>query len=67
MQQRRLYKQARSHVRLTRTLHLSVLLKGVILLAIFGVVLHAMLFTTYPPVHDYFHALRHNLMAIPCH
>jgi hypothetical protein len=32
-----------------------------------GVVLHAVLFTTYPPVHDYFHELRHSLMAIACH
>lgn len=67
MRQRHLYKQARSHIRLTRTLNATVFVKGAILLAIVGVVLHAVLFTTYPPVHDYFHELRHNLMAIPCH
>ncbi|HJN08954.1 MAG: CbtB-domain containing protein [Pirellulaceae bacterium] len=60
-------KQARAHVRLTSTLKASVFVKGLILLVIAGVVLHAVLFTTYPPVHDYFHELRHSLMAIACH
>lgn len=32
-----------------------------------AVVLFTVLFTTYPPVHDFFHGLRHALMIIPCH
>lgn len=31
------------------------------------VVLFTLLFTTYPPVHDFFHGVRHALMIIPCH
>lgn len=61
------YRQARQHVRLTKTLDLSVMTKAVILLAIVGIVLFTVLFTATPAVHDYFHALRHSLMVIPCH
>lgn len=32
-----------------------------------SVVLFTLLFTTYPPIHDFFHGLRHALMIIPCH
>ena len=59
--------QAKKHVKLLRTLNLSVFTKGVTLLAIVGIVLYTVLFTTYPPVHDYFHELRHGLMVVPCH
>lgn len=31
------------------------------------VVLFTVLFTAYPPIHDFFHGLRHALMIIPCH
>lgn len=61
------YKQAKKHVRLMQHLNLTVLSKAAILLTITGIVLYAVLFTTYPPVHDYFHELRHGLMMIPCH
>ncbi|MEK6248332.1 MAG: CbtB-domain containing protein [Planctomycetales bacterium] len=67
MSHKHVLKQARDHVRITSTLKASVFAKGFIILAIAGLVLHALLFTTYPPVHDYFHELRHSLMAIPCH
>lgn len=32
-----------------------------------SVVLFTLLFTAYPPIHDFFHGLRHALMIIPCH
>ena len=60
-------KKAIKHVKLTQTLNVSTLMKGLIILAILGIVLHAVLFTTYAPVHDAFHELRHSLMIIPCH
>lgn len=63
----RVRKQAHKHIRLLDTLHLNVFTKGFIFLSIVGVVLYAVLFTTYPPVHDYFHEIRHGLMMIPCH
>lgn len=62
-----LYKHARKHVRLTKTLNLSITRKAVILLAIVGIVLYVVLFSTTPTVHDFFHELRHKLMIIPCH
>lgn len=61
------YKQAKKHINLMQTLNLTVLSKAAILLTITGIVLYAVLFTTYPPVHDYFHEMRHGLMMIPCH
>ena len=61
------FKYARKHIRLTRTLNLSTTRKAVVLLAIAGVVIYAVLFSTTPAVHDYFHELRHKLMIIPCH
>jgi hypothetical protein len=33
----------------------------------FALVLYTVLFTTYPPVHDFFHEIRHSLLLIPCH
>ncbi|MCR9141832.1 MAG: CbtB-domain containing protein [bacterium] len=67
MTQHQAYNQAKKHVRLLHTLNLTVLSKAAILLTITGIVLYAVLFTTYPPVHDYFHEMRHGLMMIPCH
>ena len=60
-------KKAIKHVKLTKTLNVSLAIKAVILLAIVAIVLHAMLFTTIPGLHDHFHELRHSLMVIPCH
>lgn len=31
------------------------------------VILFTTLMSTYPPIHDFFHGLRHALMIIPCH
>jgi hypothetical protein len=36
-------------------------------LAVVALVLWAVLFTNYPPLHDTFHELRHSLYVIPCH
>ncbi len=38
-----------------------------IFFSLFSVVLFTALFATYPPIHDFFHGLRHALMIIPCH
>lgn len=32
-----------------------------------GIVIYTALFSTYAPVHDTLHELRHALMFIPCH
>ena len=61
------YKLARTHVKILNRLNLNIFYKSVIFLAIVGVVLYAVFFSTYAPVHDYFHGIRHGLMIIPCH
>lgn len=38
-----------------------------LVLLVVGIVLWAVLFAEYPPVHDVFHELRHSLYVIPCH
>lgn len=38
-----------------------------VVLVIVGIVLWAVLFTNYPPLHDTFHELRHALYVVPCH
>jgi hypothetical protein len=30
-------------------------------------VLYAVFFTNVPPIHDFFHGLRHAMSIIPCH
>ena len=60
-------KKAIKHVKLTKTLNVSLFTKAIIILAIVAIVLHAVLFTTIPGLHDRFHELRHSLMVIPCH
>jgi len=67
MKNQNIYKQAKIHLMITRTLNLSVFRKVVVVLFIVGTVLYTVLITTYPPVHDYFHQLRHSLMVIPFH
>ncbi|GGE18479.1 hypothetical protein GCM10011571_20450 [Marinithermofilum abyssi] len=32
-----------------------------------GILLYTFLFSTYPPIHDTVHELRHSLWIIPCH
>ena len=59
--------QARRHLRLAMSLHLSATRKALIALAIMGTALYVVLFSKTPAVHDYFHHLRHDLMVIPCH
>jgi len=52
-----------------QTLHvtLNMVVQIVLVLAVVAVVTWAVLFTNYPPVHDFFHELRHSLFVIPCH
>jgi cobalt transporter subunit CbtB len=61
------YRQARTHIRLTRRLNLTLWRKAFILSAIMASTLYVILFSTTPAVHDYFHELRHSLMFVPCH
>lgn len=51
----------------TKNVLLNTTIQVTIFLALVGVVLFTALFSTYPPIHDFFHGLRHALMIIPCH
>jgi len=61
VQHETLEKHETKNVLLTTTLQLT------IFLALVTVILFMALFSTYPPIHDFFHGLRHALMIIPCH
>jgi len=51
----------------TKNVVLNTTIQITIFLALVGVILFMSLFSTYPPIHDFFHGLRHALMIIPCH
>lgn len=38
-----------------------------VLFAVSGFTMYAVLFSTTPAIHDFFHHLRHSLAIIPCH
>lgn len=59
--------QARRHLQMTRRLRVGIYKKSFLFLTILGLTLYAMLFSTTPLVHDFFHEFRHNLMLVPCH
>lgn len=51
----------------TTTISLSLVLQITVLLVLTGLVIWALLFSSYPAIHDPVHALRHALYLIPCH
>jgi len=51
----------------SKNILLNTTLQITIFLGLVAVILFASLFSTYPPVHDFFHGARHALMIIPCH
>ncbi len=46
---------------------LNAFIQVTVVLAVVALVVWAVLFTNYPPLHDNFHELRHSLYVIPCH
>lgn len=67
MENKKILKTAKRHIKLSQTLKLSVFTQSLVLLTIVGIVLYSVFFTSYGDVHDYFHDLRHGLMMVPCH
>lgn len=55
------------HARARKNVAVNAVSRALIFLGLLSVVLFTLLFTTYAPVHDFFHGLRHALMIIPCH
>jgi hypothetical protein len=67
MENKKILKTAKRHIKLSQTLKLSAFTQSLVLLTIVGIVLYSVFFTSYQDVHDYFHELRHGLMMVPCH
>ena len=51
----------------TENIALNASSKAFIFLSLIAVILFCVLFSNYPPLHDFFHELRHSLVIIPCH
>lgn len=49
-----------------RTRH-SALAQCAAVLALLGFAVYAILFTTIPTLHDFFHQFRHAMAIVPCH
>ncbi|MCZ7570884.1 MAG: CbtB-domain containing protein [Ardenticatenaceae bacterium] len=64
-----MYETHHEHQHVTRTLTLTqtMVVQAAIVLVVAAIVLWALLFANYLPLHDSFHALRHALYIIPCH
>ncbi|MCP4298689.1 MAG: CbtB-domain containing protein [Proteobacteria bacterium] len=45
----------------------SLITKSLFFTSVVTLSIYVVLFTTYPPIHDYFHEIRHALAIIPCH
>lgn len=56
---RQLYLFRRHHITLTK--------QAVFVIVAVGFVLYSVFFTEVPPIHDFFHKLRHAMSIIPCH
>lgn len=48
-------------------LTLNLFMQMAVVVFLVAALLYTMFFTTYMPVHDFFHHLRHALAIIPCH
>lgn len=59
------YEHEKRHSFMQMFLSLPLQLTAIVVLA--GIVIYTTLFSTYAPVHDQLHGLRHSLMFIPCH
>jgi cobalt transporter subunit CbtB len=59
------YEHAKRHNFKKMFLSLPIQLTAVAVLS--GIVIYTLLFSSYAPVHDTLHELRHSLMFIPCH
>jgi hypothetical protein len=45
----------------------SLITKALFYTSVLSISVYVVLFTNYPPIHDYFHGLRHALAIISCH
>ncbi|MFB6344268.1 MAG: CbtB-domain containing protein [bacterium] len=59
--------QSHSHDHATDNVFLNRASQVLIFFGLLSVVLFTLLLTTYAPVHDFFHGIRHALMIVPCH
>lgn len=62
-----MYKTLNEYSTQTFGITLNAFVQISVVLVVVAVVVWAVLFTSYPPLHDSFHELRHNLYVVPCH
>ncbi len=48
-------------------LTLSVPLQGTLYIGLLSLIVWTVFFTTYPPIHDKLHSLRHHTLTVGCH
>lgn len=51
----------------TQQVTLSVPVQATLLISLWALILWTLFFSTYPPVHDALHEIRHGTAAVPCH
>ncbi|MCL4302073.1 MAG: CbtB-domain containing protein [Anaerolineae bacterium] len=62
-----MYKTLNEYSTQTFGITLNAFVQISVVLVVAAVVVWAVLFTSYPPLHDSFHELRHSLYVVPCH
>jgi hypothetical protein len=67
MTQQSQWKYIQRQFTLFRKHHISLTKQAVVVVCVVAFVLYAVFFTNVPPIHDFFHGLRHAMGIIPCH
>ena len=61
------FKYIRRQIHLFRKHNITLTKQAVIVVLAVAFVLYAVFFSNVPPIHDFFHGLRHAVGILPCH
>jgi hypothetical protein len=61
------FRYIRRQLTIFRTHHITLTKQAVVVVCAVAFVLYAVFFTHVPPIHDFFHGLRHAMGILPCH
>jgi hypothetical protein len=67
MTARHQFKYIRRQIHLFRRHNITLTKQAVIVVLAVAFVLYAVFFSNAPPIHDFFHGLRHAMGILPCH
>lgn len=67
MTSRQQWRYVQKHLTVLRKHHIPLTKQAVLVVLAVGFVLYAVFFTNVPPIHDFFHEVRHAMSIIPCH